>query len=156
MADPFSIIVGTAGLLDVCYRVASYLIEVQAAAGKVEGELDRLSREIESLIQVNQALELWARESQVFPNTSLADSQRLERLWLNVANLLRGCRETVEELDDLLKKIIGKKGSKFIGKLDGVKKVLRRQSKEKEFLELRRQLAHYHSSLQLLLITING
>lgn len=155
MADPFSIIVGTAGLLDVCYKVTTYLVEVQAAAGKVEGDIAALSKEIESLILVNQSLELWARGTQVLPGMSLADSRHMEKLWDNIQTMLQDCRETVERLDFLLKQVIGKKGHKVTGRVDGVRRVLRRQSKEKEFLQLRHQLSSYHNGLQLLLTTLS-
>jgi hypothetical protein len=50
--------------------------------------------------------------------------------------------------------ISGKKGRKFLAKLDGIKKQLRKQSKEKEFIEVHRQLSSYHGNLQLLLTII--
>jgi hypothetical protein len=152
--DPFSIIVGTAGLLDVCFRVASYLVDVKAAAGQIDEGLATLSREIDSLILVNQSLGEWARESQTLDGLSQADSRRLQSLWQNVGTMIQGCRQTVEKLEVLMSAISGKKGRKFLAKLDGIKKQLRKQSEEKEFIEVHRQLSSYHGNLQLLLTII--
>jgi hypothetical protein len=155
MPDPFSIIVATAGLLDVCFRLASYLVDVKAAAAQVDGELATLSREIDSIILVNQSLGEWARESQTLDGLTPKDSQHLQSLWQHVATMVQGCRERVEKLEALMRGISGKKGHKFLTKLDGIKKQLRKQSKEKEFVQVHRQLSTYHANLQLLLTMIS-
>ncbi|KAI9767400.1 MAG: hypothetical protein M1839_004504, partial [Geoglossum umbratile] len=49
----------------------------------------------------------------------------------------------------LVKVIIGKVGLKGPGKVDGIKKHLRKQSKDDELHQLRHQLANYQSSLQV-------
>jgi len=49
MADPFSIITSTVGLLDVCYRVGSYLGDVKNAAKTIEKDLEGLREEIAAL-----------------------------------------------------------------------------------------------------------
>jgi hypothetical protein len=56
MADPFSILVGTAGLLDVLIRAAAYLADVHEAAGKVEEDIAFLSRDIQALTSVNESI----------------------------------------------------------------------------------------------------
>ena len=156
MADPFSIIAGTAGLLDICWRVASYLKQVQAASDKVEEVIAALSHEIEALISVNESLEgVWAAEEKASPGTSLAGSSRVENLWRNTGTILRDCRATVEKLELLVKEIIGKEGPKVTGKFDGIKNQLRKQSKDEEFHQLRHQLTNYQNSLQLLLTALN-
>ena len=52
MADPFSILAGSAGLLDVLWRVGIYIRTTVESAGRIEEELDGLSREIQSLISI--------------------------------------------------------------------------------------------------------
>lgn len=149
MTDPFSIIVGTAGLLDISYRVASYLIDIKVAAGNLDGEIATLSREIDSLIQVNQCLGDCARDSQSLEGLLPADSRRLQGLWQSVARMLQGCREAVENLEASMRGISGKKRSKIRGNIGGIKQQLRKQWKEKEFAEAHRQLSTYHGNLQV-------
>lgn len=154
--DPFSIAAGTAGLLDVCWRVISYLHEVQASANKVEEEIASLLKEVEALYVVNKAIDgVWAAEQKVIPGASLADPGRVESLWRNVGTILQDCQRTVEKLEISVKGIIGKEGAKVASKLDGIRKQLRRQSKDGELHQLRAQLTNYQSSLNVLLTALN-
>lgn len=155
MADPFSIIAGSAGLLDVCWRVFTYLKNVQAAAARVEEEITALLHEIEALILVNESIkDVFAAELKGSAGASVADPARLENLWRNTGRILEDCRATVEKLEELVKTIIGKEGSK-VGRFDGFRKQARKQSKDEDFLQLRRQLTNYQGALQLLLTALN-
>ena len=156
MVDPFSIATGTAGLLDVCWRVISYLREVQTSASKVEEEIASLLREVEALYVVNKAIDaVWAAEQKAIPGVSLANPDRVESLWCNVGTTLQDCRITVEKLEISVKEIIGKEGAKVASKLDGIRKQLRKQSKDGELHHLRARLANYQSSLNVLLAALN-
>jgi hypothetical protein len=81
MADPFSIVVGTIGVIEVCVHLGKYLQDVKAGA----------------------------------------------------------------EED----------GPKLLAKLDGLRKHLRKRSKEEDFLQIRRKLSNYHSALQVVLTALN-
>jgi hypothetical protein len=156
MADPFSILTGTASLLDISWRLVSFLSQVQAAAGHVEEDITNLSHEIAALISVNEAIEaLYAAERGAALNASVSDSGRIETLWSNTGAVLKICRDTVEKLERLVKGIIGKDGLKVTGKLDGFKKLLRKESKDAEFQQLRQILTNQQNSLQMLLIALN-
>lgn len=155
MADPFSVIAASAGLLDVCWRVLAYLKNVQAAAAKVEEEIAALLHEIEALISVNVSIrDLFAAELQETSGALAADPARLQNLWRNAGRILQDCRDTVEKLEDLVKTIIGNENPKRIRRFDGFKKQLRKQSKDEDFLQLRRQLTNYQGALQLLLTAL--
>jgi hypothetical protein len=157
MADPFSIVVGTAGLLDICIRASAYLVQIKEAAGKVEDDIAALSHDIQALISVNESIEyFWKRHGEATPpGTRAKDAGRVQDTWKNVGINLRDCQATVEKLGLLLHGIIGKDGPKVTGRFDGLRKALKRLSKEGDFDKLRRQLADYQSSLQLLLTTLN-
>jgi hypothetical protein len=43
--DPFSILNGTAGLLDISCRVIGYLKQVEESSGRVDAEIAALSQE---------------------------------------------------------------------------------------------------------------
>lgn len=149
MADPFSIIVGTVGLIDVCLRFGAYLNNVQAGAAQIEDEIASLSREIEALTSVNETIQASYKE---FQSSSSADASNL---WRNIRSNLHDCRIIVEDLEQLVTVILGKetqdKGSRFSRKLDGFKKQLRKQSKEGDFNKLHSRLNTYQNTLQLML-----
>jgi hypothetical protein len=157
--DPFTIITGTVGLLDVCLRLVSYLKDVQESAGKVEEEIAALLSEIDALLSVHRSLkDFWDAKYKAVPGllASKKDEIRVDGLWKEVATNLRECRTTVDKLEVLLKEIIGKDGNaKVSGKIDGIRKQLRKQSKDPEFLRVRQRLSNSQGSLQMLLTALN-
>ena len=56
MADPFSIIAGTAGLADVCIRLTKFLKHASNGFQKVDEDLEDLSKEITSLRAVSDLI----------------------------------------------------------------------------------------------------
>jgi hypothetical protein len=156
MADPFSIAIGTIGLLDVCWRVGSYLKEIEESAGKVEEEIAVLSREITSLISVNESIQkLREATDGAVPGSSLNCEPLLQKLWAEVDANTDGCRAAVQKLEELLKEIIGKNGPKVANKWDGIKKQLRSQSKGGELVQIHHRLSKYQASLHTLLAALN-
>jgi predicted AAA+ superfamily ATPase len=154
--DPFSILAGTAGLLDVSFRVIGYLKQVEEAAGKVEEEIAALSQEINALITVNDSIEaLWRSNHDPAPVSPLEEGADVKDLWGKLASLLQECRDTVQKLEALLKEVVGKNGPKVTGKLDGIKKQLRKQSKDQDYMEVRHRLSNYQAGLQMLLIAVS-
>ncbi|MCJ1462094.1 hypothetical protein MMC07_000694 [Pseudocyphellaria aurata] len=147
MADPFSVIAGTAGILDVCFRVIKYLKETRAGAERIEEEITGLLREIEALIAVNDSIKCaFETELKAHPGPYVAD---IEDLWKNIGSNLWSCRALVERLEVYMKEIIGKEGPKVIGKRDGLRKQMRKQSKKEDFQQLRLQLASHQNALQI-------
>lgn len=155
MADPYSIIAATASLIDVCWRFGSYLRDVQAGAAKIEDEIDRLSRDIKALRAVNETVRASYNELPDYLNSEIEDSKHVERLWRNVCSNLENCRLVVEELEVLIKAIVGKEPprdeSKIMRKLGGFRKQLRMQSKEVDFNKLQSRLTTYYNTIQLML-----
>ena len=153
--DPFSIITGTAGLLDISIRLISYLKGVEEAAGKVDEEIAGLSREIESLISVNDSIEsLWLQTRENFPGVSFKDAA--EDTWKKLGGLLQDCRVEANKLEQLLKEVVGKNGSKVTGKWDGIKKHLRREAKDGDYQQVRSRLSYHRDAIQILLGTLNA
>ena len=90
--DPFSILTGTAGLLDVSFRVIGYLKQVEEEAGTVEEEIAALSQEINALITVHDSIEaLWRSNHDAAPVSPLEEGADVEELWGNLASLLQEC-----------------------------------------------------------------
>lgn len=155
MADPFSIIAATFGLIDVCWRFGSYLRDVQAGAAKVEDEIEGLSRDIEALRVVNETIRASYRELPSYRNSNIENSKHVERLWRNVSSNLQNCRPIVEELEALVRGIIGKEPPKdestIMRKLGGFKKQLRKQAREGDFNKLQTRLSTCYNTIQLTL-----
>ncbi|KAL8818042.1 MAG: hypothetical protein Q9223_003246 [Gallowayella weberi] len=156
MADPFSIVAGTAGVIDICWRVASYLAKVKSSATKIERNLAALSFETNALIAANESIRaLWEAYSGETLDKSITDSQRIDDLWQDIDITLNGCRDVMGRLALLIEEVIGKDGFTVEGKRDGIKKVLRKQSREGEIMEIRSQINSHLNSLQLSLSALN-
>lgn len=153
MGDPLSILAGTVGVLDVAWRVVSYLRDIQAGAAAIESDLVALQQELEALVSVNESIrDIFTAELHEKHAESAADSRRL---WQNTGKLLQDCRKIVDGLEALLRQIIGSEGPKIFRKLDGFRKQLRRQQKTEDFNSLRAQLQTSQVALQLLLSSLN-
>lgn len=152
MADPFSIISGSVAIIDVCFCVFKYLKETKAGAERIEEEITALLREIEALITVNESIKnVFTTELKPCPGPLATDSAHVDSLWRNIGSNLQGCRPLVERIEIVVKEIVGKKGPRVVGKLDGFGKQIRKQSKNEELNQLRLQLTSYQNALQILL-----
>jgi hypothetical protein len=156
MADPFSILVGTVGLLDVCFRVGKYLHDVKEGADKVDEEIEVLSHQIEAIKSVNESIKSVFEDDLVHATETVPKRvDGIQSLWEEIGEKVKSCHDTLVKLFALIKLIVGKESPKILSKLDGLRKYLRKQSKEEEFCTLRQQLRDYHHSLQTLLTSVN-
>ena len=62
--DPFSIIIGTIGLIDTCTRFGAYLRDVHVGATRIKDEISALLRELNPLKSVNETIEASYKEFQ--------------------------------------------------------------------------------------------
>ena len=155
MAEPFSIITATAGVIDVCWRFGSYLRDVQAGAARVEDDIETLSRDIEALRVVNETVRDSYKELSSHQGSGIESSKHIERLWQNVSSNLGNCQSVLEELEVLVKAVVGKEApkdeSKIMKKVGGFRKQLRKQSRESDFNKLQGRLTTYYNTIQLML-----
>ncbi|KAL8942226.1 MAG: hypothetical protein Q9211_001493 [Gyalolechia sp. 1 TL-2023] len=156
MAEPFSIIASTAGILDISWRIGSYLGKVKSAASKIEQDLAALSFEVNALIGVTESIQTLWNDNKEKPLDKLSpDLKRIGGLWQDINLLLNGCRDVMGRLALLVEEIIGKDGIDVQGKRDGIRKVLRKQSKDMEIHQFRQQITTHQNSLQLALSALN-
>ncbi|KAL8696273.1 MAG: hypothetical protein Q9224_002880 [Gallowayella concinna] len=156
MADPFSIVAGTAGVLDICWRVGSYLAKIKTSAIKIERDLAALLFETNALIAANESIQaLWGAYNEETLDKSITESQRIADLWQDINITLNGCHDVMSRLALLIEEVIGKDGFAAQGKRDGIKKVLRKQSRDDEIMEIRSQISSHQNSLQLSLSALN-
>ena len=153
MADPFSIIVGTASLADLCIRFTKLLKNAKDGYQKVDRDLEDLSKEIAALSSVNDLIKR-SFEVNLAGITDVNEQQILSKHWQATRTTLAGCRDILERLSNLIIKIVGKGSPKSI-QFDGLRKYLKQQSKEDEFIELRRKLNGYQIALQTSLAAVN-
>ncbi|KAI9892831.1 MAG: hypothetical protein M1814_000990 [Vezdaea aestivalis] len=149
MADPFSIIAGTASVIDICVRTVNYIREINESASKIEQNFRSLLEEFLSLEKVNIAIR----------KTWISHSKTVESLlvpqWEDVGQALRSCNKSIFELGELIQATIGKDGPTVTGKIDSFKKARRKESKEKAITEVRQQVASHRDNLQVLLLLLN-
>lgn len=153
MADPFSIIAGAAGLADVCIRLTKFLKEAKDGFQKVDADLEEMSKEIAALRSVNDLVRR-SFEADKTGTTDSTDQQILSNHWCATRTTLAGCQDIIERLSTLMISILGSGGSKHV-KLNSLRKYLKQQSKEDEFIVLRRKLSAHQIALQTSLTAVN-
>ncbi|OQE24853.1 hypothetical protein PENFLA_c009G08522 [Penicillium flavigenum] len=155
--DPFSIIVGTVGLADVSIRVITYLSSLKSATSKIQDEITILGQEVEALVAVNDSVEdFWhSRHDLEGFDMSANDGSHASNVWKNLASLLHQSKGTIEQLEVLLKGVVGKKHALVGGKLDGLRKTIRRQDRDGEYMQIRQRLANNQAGIQMLLSALN-
>ena len=172
MADPFSIIVGTIGIIDVTSRFVQYLSATAASAAHVNEELRSLLQEFDSISLITQSIrDIYTPETSQSPSAAETDLYRLEDLKRGTGAILEDCKQTLEKLEKLVKDVIGnscdivdfnesKEGqrvdltrsfreSKFRKKFESFRVQLRKDSREDEFSRLRAQLHRSQTALQV-------
>ncbi len=156
MADPFSILAGTTSIIDVCVRLINYFRDVYAAAGRIEQDLLALLEEFNALQAVNESIrDTWLDRHKTVGLNAPANEPLLETQWQGLDHALRGCSNSMLRLGALIEGVVGKDGHYVTRKLDGIKKVLRKQSKEKAIFEVRQQVMSHRDNLHVLLLVLN-
>ncbi|KAF2096847.1 tetratricopeptide repeat domain-containing protein [Rhizodiscina lignyota] len=157
MADPFSIIAGTAGLIDVLWRCGVYVKHIRDLADTINEDIDAVSHELDALISVNKSIQAtFTAELAKVPSSLSADAKLVENTWQNVGGLLRNCHTTAKQLKDWLQDIVGEEGSSTrVAGITAIKKALKKDNRTHEFKELRQKLTNYQSCLQVLLTALN-
>lgn len=156
MADPFSILAGTASIIDVCMRLTKYFRDVNAAAGTIEQDLFALLEEFIRLQAVNESIRnIWLGNHKTVGPKAPENEPLLKTQWQDLDYALRGCSSSMLRLSALIEEVVGKDGYNVTGKLDGIKKVLRKQSKDKAIFEVRQQVMSHRDNLQVLLLALN-
>ena len=153
MADPFSIIVGTAGLADVCIRFAGFLKQAKDGFQKVDKDLEELSKETTALHSVSDLIKR-IFEIDLVGTRDSNDQQIVDNHWRATRTTLEGCQAMLEKLSALITHVLGEDKPKY-AKFKSLRKFLKQQSKEGEFVELRQRLHAYLIALQTSLAAVN-
>ena len=150
MADPFSIIAGAIGVVDVAVKVVKFIDETKKGADSVDRDLRDLATEIESLKHTGKiiynAFEKDMKEGKTTQDSPTAGT------WSAASRALTDCNAALTAMDLALVRVMGENGS---SRLDRLKRHFRRLAQDEEFVNLRRRLDKGHHSLQTLLLTLN-
>jgi hypothetical protein len=156
MADPFSVIVGTIGVIQVCVHIGEYLQEIKAGAGEIDEEIKALTHEVGALQSVNKSIQrIFELRAAHHLDAPKKDLDSIEDLWRNIGNVLKDCQSTLEKFHSLIIQVEGKDESKSPAMFDRLRRHLRKKSKEGDFLQIRQRLSSYHSALQASLIMLD-
>lgn len=148
--DPFSIVVGTVGVLDVCLRLIRYLKDFEEAVSSVDQELHDLRRSLDAVATVVDAIKE-AFGAKLTPSRTATDGDPIDRLWKNAGTILGDCQTKLKKLERIVLEINGGEALKIPSKFDSFKKQLRKQSKDDEYSRLRHDLDHFLQTLQTML-----
>ena len=153
MAEPLSIAASASGVIDVCVRLGSFLLEVKRGSDSIDIELDALIAEIESIRSVAELLShatgLEAGKARGAPTSEWQNVLAIRDATLNA---MQEGGETLLALETVVKQIAGDGGPSVGGK---VKKYLRKLWKEDELQRLWAKLTRSYNLLQLLLTAID-
>ncbi|KAK4691118.1 hypothetical protein P7C71_g5815, partial [Lecanoromycetidae sp. Uapishka_2] len=155
--DPFSIVVGSIGVIDVCSRLVKYLREFEKSVAEIDQDIKDLLCHLETvnLVVVSIRDAFGSKVARVENATDTTDKDVVERLWKNASTVLSDCRCKIEKLEVIVKEIKGRDRLKGPSKLDGFRKQLRRQAKEEDYRSLRNDLDSFLHTLQTMLQIID-
>lgn len=156
--DPFSVIVGTVSLLDVCTRLIIYLKDIKGSVARTDREIEALTKDVAAIKLVTELIDcaVEAKKERVKNNPD-ASQGNTGKLWQDATTVLAsvtdGCQEILTKMSILIQEMKGKvmKGS---GMLDDFLHVLLKQARHEDYAGLRTDLNNSLTTLQLMLNTI--
>lgn len=157
MADPFSIATGACSIVDICVRVGSYLKTLNGTAKEVEQEIGSLQQEIDKFSSTYTALEQLCSSGLASPVAAGPGSKTNPNttLWSRAADLVKEGNVVVENLKEVLTKIIGNETQGDVGKVDKVRKAIRILSHDEYYKKLRQRLTNLNLELGTMLTAID-
>ncbi|KAH7313318.1 tetratricopeptide repeat domain-containing protein [Stachybotrys elegans] len=156
MADPFSVIAGAIGVIDVCIRLSDNIRQLQNDIKVIEGELSKLLQDIDGLQQLCNTVE--STFISRFDEASACSPEYeavTTNLWTHLGKALKNCLSVLAKLEAMIEDFQGtpaQSAPNAFGRTVGM--VLRKKKREREFSDCRAQLGTYQNALQLVLTTI--
>jgi uncharacterized phage infection (PIP) family protein YhgE len=139
--DPVSILMAAVGLTQASSQLITYLTEVKRAYKNIEEEINVLEQEITSLITTISSVDAFSRSKQGDGDSeTLANDKSIKELWTGMEQVLMQSRTGINQLVKLLEEVIGKHKSSGVGRLNGLRKTIRKQDRDDEFMRIRQRL----------------
>ena len=150
--DPFSIVVGSFSLVDVCFRLVRELKDFAKAVAGIDQEIGELVHHIDTVaIVVGSIKDAFGTNVGSKPEKVEKELDPIRQLWQNAGRVLHDCQSQMEKLESLIKGIKGKDRTQGPRKIDGFLKQLRKQSRDEEYRSIRSGLNESLQTLQILL-----
>ena len=151
--DPFSITVGTIGLIDACVKLTKFLKQAKDGFQKIDEELEELAKELTAVHSVSALIKSIYESDPA--GKRIANSRKpIDDQWRATRTILEGCRTVVEKLNRLIVNVTGDDDAKH-PKIKNLKKFLKQHSKEDEFITYRQRLRAHLIALQTNLAAVN-
>lgn len=150
MADPFSILTGTVGLVEAAAKVVKFINDTKKGVDSVDEDLRDLATEIKDLERTSHVIH-HAFEKDMNNGNTMQDDPAAES-WSAVSSTLMDCKIVLARMAAALERVMGESGS---SKRDRFKRHFRKLAQDEEMSDLRPRLDKGHQRLQLLLSTLN-
>lgn len=152
MADPFSIVAGTIGIVDICIRLAKSIRKLQKDISGIEDELDAIIQDTDGLREICAIVETtYTTRSRNPPSESAEQEKVATNLWVHLGKTLRNCLGVLNKLDEIVGVVYGNSTGSTAGR---VGMIMRKKKYEREFHDCRLQMATFQNALHLVLTTI--
>ena len=151
--DPFSITVGTVGLIDACLKLTRFLKQAKDGFQKIDHDLEELTKEITAIQSISSFIKSIS-ESDVAGQQDIKIQKVINDQWLVTRNILEECQLVLGKLRALVIKVLGNDNVQH-PKTKNLRKYLKQQSKEEEFNDLRQKLHAHLIGLQTSLAAVN-
>ena len=112
MVDPFFIIAGAAGLVEVCVCLTTFLKQAKDGFQRVDQDLEQLSAEIEALRSVSDLVESKFKDDIAVKRGSI-DQQVVNDQWQATQKALEGCAVVLQKLRVLMTGVLGREQSSY-------------------------------------------
>lgn len=156
MADPFSIVSGTIGILDVCTKLGKLIWDINQGRKTIDQDLVDLEKQVNSLYDVCTTIQqLWTTSQsheKVQPSIDEDSGDSESSLWRMVQNTLIDCNNVASKLELEVSKIRGHQSGSSTSQLESIRQFLRKRSREEH---VREQLNAFNTALQTFLMAIS-
>lgn len=150
MADPYSIITGTVGLVDVCIKLVKFIHKTRRGIHAIDEELRQLVTDIESLQHAGELIRKAFEKDMA--NAGTGKKTDTDGIWSGVSCALKDSEAALIQLDSLLEQAKGEEGSST---LDRLKRHFKKLSKDGDFEQLRQRLDQGRQTLQMFLTALS-
>lgn len=160
--ESLSIVASAVNIVDFCWKISDFLVEVKRGSDHVDESIKGLIQETEAIRAVAGILQqVFSKDIAASQKTadhassfSAEDEPGANPLWQETDNALRECLATLEKLEALVKSIRGS-SSDSTSTMERVRRYLRKMSKEDALHDLWNRLSKSHQKLQTLLTAIS-
>lgn len=146
--DPFSIVVGTVGLIQACAGVVNYLKDLKDVSDQLE---EHLGVKLDEIIEVHRVAStisgLLHDVEKAY--TASHDTKSLRSLFESIQVQLEGCKAIMDKVSHELKEIFDK-SERLLDFIRHLKMSMKALSKESRFKQLRADLSVHQQQLALL------